>query len=124
MKSIFEPSRSFTDFHIAGFGHHDGPTVFSDLKIGTKVDLRYEPDNPYDPTAVAIYYGDTKIGYVPMGENSELYMLLYYGHDDLFEAFINMADGAAHPEKQFRVTARITDRREGISQKGAGQCYL
>ena len=111
MKSTYEPSRSFTDFHIAGFGHHDGALVIDELRIGTKVELRHEPDNPFDPQAVAIYYGDTRIGYVPAGKNSELYMLLYYGHDDLFDAYINMYDDRAHPERQFRVAVKVTDRR-------------
>ena len=111
MKSTFEPSRSFIDFHLAGFCHHDGVKVFDELKVGTKVDLRYEPDNQHDPEAVAIYYEDTKIGYVPSVKNSELYTLLYYGHEDLFEAYINMRDERAHPERQFRVAVKITDRR-------------
>ena len=111
MKSIYEPSRSLIDFHIAGFGHHDGLTVFDELNIGTKVELRHEPDNPYDPNAVAIYYCDTKIGYVPAGKNSELFTFLYFGHDDLLEAYINMFDGSVHPERQFRVAVKIVDRR-------------
>ena len=111
MKSVYEPSRSFIDFHIAGFGHHDGLNVFDELRIGTKVELRHEPDNPHDPLAVAVYYGDTKLGYVPAGKNSELYTFLYYSHDDLFEARINMFDESAHPERQFRVGVKITDRR-------------
>jgi hypothetical protein len=111
MESKYEPSRSYIDFHIAGFGHHDGVNVFNELKIGTKVDLRYEPKNPHDPEAVAIYYGEARIGYVPAGKNSELFTLLYYGHDDLFEAYINMYDDRAHPERQFRVAVKITNRR-------------
>ena len=111
MFSEYEPSRSYIDFHIAGFGHHDGLVVYDELKIGTEVDLRPEPDNPYDPEAVAIYYAETKLGYVPRGKNSELYMLQYYGHSDLFEARINMFDSNAHPERQFRVTVKVTDRR-------------
>ena len=111
MKSVYEPSRSYMDCHIAGFGHHDGCKVFGELGIGTEVGLRYEPENPHDPYAVAIYYKDTKIGYVPAGKNSELYTLLYYGHDDLFESFINMIDPDTHPERQFRITIRIRNRR-------------
>jgi hypothetical protein len=111
MKSVYEPSRSYIDFHIAGFGHHNGVEVFDELKIGTKVELRYEPDNPHDSEAVAIYYANTKIGYVPTGKNSELFMLLYYGHDDLFETYINMFDEKAHPERQFRVAVKVKDRR-------------
>ena len=111
MESKFEPSRSYMEFHLAGFGHHGGAKFFDELRIGTEVDLRYEPDNPHDPEAVAIYYGDTKIGYVPTGKNSELYTLLFFGHDDLFEAYISMRDESVHPERQLRVAVKITDRR-------------
>ena len=111
MISKYEPSRSFIDFHIAGFGHHDGYKVFDELEIGTEVELRPEPDNRHDPEAVAIYYNETKIGYVPTGKNSALYMFLYYAHDDLFEAHINMFDKSAHPERQFRVAVKVVDRR-------------
>jgi len=99
------------DCHVAGFGHHDGLKIFGELKIGEKVELRHEPDNPHDPYAVAIYYGETKIGYVPADKNSELFMFLYYGHDDIFESFINMVDDSAHPERQFRICVRIKDGR-------------
>jgi hypothetical protein len=85
--------------------------VIDRLLVGTEVELRFEPDNPYDPAAVAIYYEDTKIGYVPDGKNSELYLFLYYGYDDLFEAYINMADSSEHPERQFRVVVKIKDKR-------------
>lgn len=112
MQSKYEPSRSLIDFHIAGFGYHEGLDVIEHLNIGTKVDLRFEPDNPHDPEAVAIYYEDTKIGYVPSEKNSDIFRFLYFGHDDLFEAFINMTDLQAHPERQLRVVVRIRDARE------------
>ena len=110
MQSQYEPSRSLMDFHIAGFAHHDGLSVIDDLLLGTKVDLRCEPDNPHDPEAVAIYYDDIKIGYIPAAKNSLFFTLLYYGHD-VFEARVNMIDKNVHPERQFRVAVKITDRR-------------
>lgn len=111
MQSQYEQSRSFLGFYIAGFAHHDGLSVIDELTLGTNVDLRCEPGNPYDPEAVAVYYGDTKLGYVPRDKNDYLFHLLYFGHEDVFEARINAADTAAHPEKQFRVAVKITDKR-------------
>jgi hypothetical protein len=112
MESVYEPSRSLMNFHIAGFGHHEGLSVISELKLGTKVDLRPEPRNPYDPQAVAIYFGDVKIGYIPRGKIDEVFLLLYFGHDDVFESYISMVDADVHPERQFRVTVKIADRRQ------------
>jgi len=112
MQSKYEPSRSLMDFHIAGFAHHEGLSVIDELRLGTKVDLRQEPDNPFDPQAVAIYYSDVKIGYIPRDKNAEIFTFLYFGHEDLFEALINMVDDDAHPERQFRVVVKIRDARE------------
>ena len=61
--------RHFSDFHIAGFTYYDGVDVFEKLKIGKELLLKAEPENRYDPEAVAIYYQDKKIGFVPRSEN-------------------------------------------------------
>ena len=45
-----------------------------------------DSDNPHDPEAVAIYYGKTKLGYVPGNEVGPLSLMMYYGHEDVFEA--------------------------------------
>ena len=110
--SLYEPTRSLANFHIAGFAHHDGWRVFSELKVGTKLELRCEPGNPHDPEAIAIYYGETKIGYVPSANNNEFYTYLFYGHEDLFEIFITTVDDDAHPERQFRVVVTLSDKRD------------
>jgi len=112
MQSKYEPSRNLIDFHIAGFGYHEGLSVIEYLKIGAELELRFEPDCPYDPEAVAIYYENTKIGYVPRDKNSDIYKFLYFGHDGLFETVINMVDSDAHPERQFHVAVKIRDARE------------
>lgn len=62
---MYEPSRVLLSFHIAGFQYADGALVLGDLKVGDKLTLCAERDNPHDPEAVAIYYGNTKLGYVP-----------------------------------------------------------
>ena len=60
---MYEPSRVLLSFHIAGFQYADGALVLGDLKVGDKLTLCAERDNPHDPEAVAIYYGNTKLGY-------------------------------------------------------------
>ena len=65
---MYEPSRVLLSFHIAGFQYADGALVLGDLKAGDKLTLCAERDNPHDPEAVAIYYGNTKLGYVPGNE--------------------------------------------------------
>ena len=102
--------RHFASFHIAGFTYYDGVDVFDNLKIGTKLFLKAEPENPYDPKAVAIYYGeDIHIGYVPRDENEVMSKFLILGYFDLFEVKINQVSPEAHPEKQVRVVVRICE---------------
>lgn len=108
---MYTPSRHFADFHIAGFTYWDGLDVIGDLKPGTELSLRGEPENPYDGEAVAIYYGERKIGYIPKDRNSEISKFLYFGYGDFFETRISQADTEQHPERQFRVVVKIRDIR-------------
>ncbi len=107
----YEPSKFYMDFYVAGFTYWDGLEVIEELSIGDKVELVCEPDNPYDPQAIAIYYGEYKIGYVPRDKNSLLSMLLYYGHSDVFSAKIRSKNLEEHSERQVRVLVSVNDAR-------------
>ena len=61
----YEPSRYLDDFHLAGFAYYDGLEIIDELKLGREVRMVKELGNPYDEKAVAIYYGDKKLGYIP-----------------------------------------------------------
>lgn len=106
-----ERSKSFVDFHIAGFKHWDGIFMLSSLKVGQKLELRAEFDNPMDPDAVAIYLEGAKLGYIPREYNSVIAQLMYFGHKDVFEAFVLGVDPEAEPWKQVRVGVRVRDVR-------------
>ncbi|MDR2736838.1 MAG: HIRAN domain-containing protein [Gracilibacteraceae bacterium] len=108
---MYERSRNLLDCYIAGFTYYDGLDVMDELELGTQVILKSEPDNPHDPDAVAIYYGETKLGYVPEAENSQISHLLYFGYDDIIETKINCRHPEAHMEKQFRVVVKLKDNR-------------
>ena len=111
MKSKYTPSRHLVSFNIAGFSHYDGIDVINELGLGKNVTLAIEPDNPYDPEAVAILYEGKKLGYIPKDKNSLLSMLIFYGHGDIFEAKIERVNITSHPEQQFHVTIRVKDNR-------------
>jgi predicted O-linked N-acetylglucosamine transferase (SPINDLY family) len=49
------------------------------LGIGDRVQLRADPDNEYDTTAVAVYSDDVHIGFVPKESNSALFAVLMDG---------------------------------------------
>jgi len=108
---MYQPSRLVSSFNIAGFQYHDGATVFPDLKVGTPVGLVPEPDNPHDPSAMALYYGDVHLGYVPRKENELFSLLAFYGHAGIFECRILKADPAADPWDQVMVGIYVVDAR-------------
>jgi hypothetical protein len=109
---MFTPSRQFLDCHIAGFTFWDGLDVIEELKVGTVVTLKSEPDNPHDSEAVAIYFGDSKLGYIPRNHNGDISQFIFFGHGNVFEAKINSVFPDKHLEQRFRVTIKIRDLKE------------
>lgn len=99
--------RHFSDFHIAGFTYYDGIEVYESLKVGTKVSLKAEPNNGYDPDAIAIFLNETMLGYIPREENTLISKFFKLGYTNLFEAKVSQINPETHPEKQVRVTVRI-----------------
>ena len=108
---MYERSRHLMDCHIVGFTYYDGLDVIDQLVLGTPVSLVSEPENPYDPDAVAIYFGETKIGYIPKAKNGYISNLIYFGHGNIIDAKINSRDLENNPENQFRIVIKIKDNR-------------
>ncbi|MDR1974144.1 MAG: HIRAN domain-containing protein [Bacteroidales bacterium] len=102
-------SRNFLTTHIAGFAYYDGIDVFDSLKIGTRLSLKAEPENPKDCNAVAIFFDDTMLGYIPASKNELLSLFLRLGHTNLFEVRINQVDPVAYSERQIGIVVRIVN---------------
>lgn len=100
------------NFHIAGFSYWDGCEAFEHLKIGTKLDLVREEDNAFDPYAVAIYYKDLKLGFIPRGENHDISKYLDMGFGDIYEVRITRLTPDAHPENQVEVILYIKNNNQ------------
>lgn len=64
---------------LAGFRYHDAAKVWTELKIGDRLRLVREPDNPYDPNAVRVEWQGVKLGYVPRRENGALAWAMDHG---------------------------------------------
>jgi hypothetical protein len=99
--------RHLCTFDIAGFSYWEGCIVFNELKIGTVLTLVREEENKFDPYAVAICYGEHKIGYIPRDENKVISKFLELGYTTLFETRINHITPDAHPENQIGVIVFI-----------------
>src|SRR3989304_4481039 len=57
---------------LAGFRYHEAPQLFDELRLGDRLALVREPDNPHDPNAVRVEWRGRKLGYVPRRENAAL----------------------------------------------------
>ncbi|HSD52747.1 MAG TPA: HIRAN domain-containing protein [Burkholderiales bacterium] len=57
---------------LAGFRYGEASLVWADLRLGDRLDLVREPDNPHDGNAVRVEWRGRKLGYVPRDQNGAL----------------------------------------------------
>lgn len=90
---------------IAGFQFHDGDAVWSSLAVGAKLRLVREPQNPHDPDAVAVCFGEHQLGYVPRAQNSALAQML--DRDERLEARISGLTMSDEPWQRVKFTVSL-----------------
>ena len=64
---------------VAGFQYHEGAKLWRRLRYSDALALRREARNPHDERAVAVYWHDRKLGYVPRRENAAIAQMLDRG---------------------------------------------
>ena len=57
---------------LAGFRYHEAVEVWDELRVGDRLELARERDNPHDANAVSVSWRGRKLGYVPRYENAAL----------------------------------------------------
>lgn len=67
------------DFPLAGFQYYRGRAVWSFLREGEALRLVREPFNFFDPHAVAVYFRNDKLGYLPQARNRAVAQMLDRG---------------------------------------------
>jgi hypothetical protein len=55
---------------LAGFRYHAAAEVWQELRVGDRLDLQREADNPHDANAVSVCWRGHKLGYLPRRENA------------------------------------------------------
>ena len=76
------PTRvTFYSSYVRGTRYGDYRRIRKLLKKGMKVELRSEPNNPYDRYAISIWWKNFKLGYIPAVENVALAGLMDAGID-------------------------------------------
>lgn len=106
--------RHLCNFHIAGFTFHEGCMVFGELNIGSRLRFEREADNRFDPYAVAIYYRNRKLGFVPRDQNTLIAQLLDLGYHNIFEVVVQRLSPDAHPEKQVGIVVFLREAKEAF----------
>lgn len=101
----------FLHFDVAGFTYHDGCMVIDVLSPGMRLRLEREEDNVHDCQAVAIYYEQRMLGFVPSNMNGTLAQFMDAGYGDIFEAYVQRVAPEAHPEHQLSVIIYLKMRR-------------
>lgn len=56
-------------FFVAGFRHYKGMELLQYMEVNDLLELRREPGNEHDECAIALYWQQEKIGYVPYDFN-------------------------------------------------------
>ena len=64
---------------LAGFQYHRASGIWSFLQPGQPLRLKREPHNLHDANAIAVWFMNDKLGYVPRSENSRLAALMDRG---------------------------------------------
>jgi hypothetical protein len=54
---------------VAGFRYYNGPQLLNKMEIGDTIKLVREPNNKYDNKAIALYFQNNKIGFIPQMDN-------------------------------------------------------
>ena len=90
---------------IAGFQFHNGDAIWSSLAVGEELALIRESSNTHDPDAVAVYFNDQQLGYVPRGENGSIALMLDRGEN--LEARISKLLIKEDPWDRIRMTISL-----------------
>lgn len=89
------------EIYITGFQYYDGPEVADMLETGLMLRLKREPHNRWDHSAVEVYAGEAKLGYLPCTENQTIARLMDSGIR--MKASITELDPEAFPYRSVKM---------------------
>lgn len=86
---------------LAGFRYYRGLAIWDFLREGEPLRLVREPFNPADPMAVAVYFRNEKLGYLPRSRNRAIAGLLDRGTE--LQGRIERLQPGADPRRRVRI---------------------
>ena len=95
---------------IAGFQFHRGDAIWASLDVGEELALVRESSNTHDPNAVALYFHDEKLGYVPRGDNRAIAQMLDRGES--LDARISKLLVEEDPWERIRITISLVQNNK------------
>ena len=87
---------------VAGFQYYRGNAIWPLLRVGEKLSLVRESFNDHDRDAVAVYFRNDKLGFVPQSENRTIAQMLDRG--DSLEATISRVLNESDPWERIRIS--------------------
>ncbi len=108
---------------IRGFQYYDGPSLINQMKEGDMLELVREPDNEYDPCAIALHWNNHKIGFVPAEDNEMLSKLLDIGIPELIAEITFLQTDAAAWEN-VRIAISVLKEIPSAEQVPSTAAYL
>jgi len=90
---------------LAGFQYHRAAAIWPFLRVGERLRLRREASNPHDRNAVAVWFRNEHLGYIPRRENRTLAELLDRG--ERLEASIVRLLDEQNPWRKIRIRVEI-----------------
>jgi HIRAN domain-containing protein len=88
---------------LAGFRYHAAAQVWHELRVGDRLELRREPDNPHDANAVSVCWRGGKLGYLPRRENAAVSWSLDRGQ----QLHARISRLAQHPNPARRIEVEV-----------------
>ncbi len=92
--------------NVAGFRYYSGKRVLPEINAGDPVTLKREPRNPYDRLAIALSWGEEKIGYIPRSENRVIAALLDQGAT--LKARVGKKRACGNPREMIEIQVRFS----------------
>ncbi len=93
---------------VAGFRHHQAPTLFDQLRPGDTLILKREPDNPYDRHAIQVLWQGQLLGYVPRRNNQALAWALDQNRQLSDPQLSDQHNAERNFHRNFQISARIS----------------
>ena len=90
---------------LAGFQYHRAAAIWPFLRVGETLRLRREPGNPHDRYAVAVWFRNEHLGYIPQRENRTLARLMDQG-EQLEATIVRLLD-EQNPWRKIRIRVEM-----------------